>query len=368
MSLSPASPLQAPPLPRLRYHSKTGTWKKELLNRTRASPRTTVSTLEHVKGTSLVDSQRTVQFESSFDYFLRQSIPFHRSTSRTAIQARQARDTEEQIRLFERRWLKQSNRVSFVQHDVLEHHHSTFSPNVHIADDSSTDSEVVAHRAVPHLITGLVASLPLYSIFETLTAVKGRWPLFPTSAGGLEEEAMVEEVEAEAQSIRHSGRLSWTDFQSFLSLLEQDYTLTASYAEHIFLSLPSYDCHTHSIDVFTLFSYLVDARRSKHLFKNVEMIFKACDIDKRGLVTVEALNPRVLKAWAELNTYGNLQNQWMSFADALMLNRMHTDAVQPLLCDLMNPEMLRAYLSSSELLYSAATSLDLEGGTLGTLS
>ncbi|CAD2221083.1 hypothetical protein AGDE_01659 [Angomonas deanei] len=160
---------------------------------------------------------------------------------------------------------------------------------------------------------------------------------------------------------RQRTYMAFEDFHEFLSLVRSSITVSEEYEQDMYTRLTML-YPNQKMTTYDLFSYLVNHTLHKNVDLAVEMIFLAFDTDKRGIIPVEALHPRVLEAWAEENTFGNLRDSWLKLAEALRQEEQFLGNNMIAGTPFLDPDSLRALLCSSDALFAVANRVDLEGG------
>jgi hypothetical protein len=361
MSSTSRSAFNAPPLPRYRYHHKTGTWRKEKVqsgestdprpHRGTGAVHTTTAGAAPAAAVHL--SSQAVPFESSYDYFLRAVKPPAPRRTQAEREARRRDATRVPIRDFEAALFKNQSvgvggRRLRVASDAQERsssgqraHKSVES--THAATAATTSASPVAAELHPFVGYASAASMP--AVYTALSACKPQ-PLNFTATPTLDD------------------RLSRAEFHALLSAIGPVGVLSTSYEDAMFHTLPSYAGDTDTVEALAVLTLLLDHRYHPQFNANVAALFRSFDVEDKGVIALEALHPDVLTAWAEMRTYGNLREQWNHFA-AVMEEEMNSGAVRfPHVPELVPRNVVRALLICTEALYAAACSLDLDGGSL----
>ncbi|CAJ1988670.1 hypothetical protein conserved [Leishmania donovani] len=331
MPTPPHSPLHAPPLPRYRYHPKTGVWRKERVPEDGACAGTTTDTTAAIASPASGPTP-SEPFESSYDYFLRSlRPPVHRIPAAKREELFRER-TNAKLRQFEMHLLPKAATVT--------------KRNMHglITGDDCSMTKTLEPSAQLHPLVGYASAVSLPTVYSALVKVTGRVLSF--AAAGEED------------------RLSREGFRELLALIGPAEVLSTKYADTMFTSLPSYNADSDTTEALAIFTLLIEHRHHPRLNSNVEALFGAFDTDVKGVVPAEALYPDVLAAWAVQRTYGNLRDQWQRFAAVISMESERSADAFPLLPPLASRTAIRAALCSAAAIYTAACSLDLDGSSL----
>ncbi|GET88441.1 hypothetical protein, conserved [Leishmania tarentolae] len=331
MPTPPHSPLHAPPLPRYRYHPKTGMWRKERVSKNGAFAETTTDAAV-TSASAAPGPTPSEPFESSYDYFLRSSRPpVHRIPAGEREELLREH-TNAKLREFETYLLAKG---ATAKRGTLH--------SLTINDDKSA-SKALEPSAQLHPLVGYASTVSLPTVYLALVKVMGRVLSFA--------------------SVGEEYQLSRGGFQELLALIGPTEVLSAEYADAMFTSLPSYDTDSDTAEALAIFTLLIKHRYHPRLNSNVEALFGAFDTDVKGVVPAEILCPDVLTAWATQRTFGNLRDQWQRFAAVIRRESGNSAAAFPLLPPLASRTAIRAALCSVDAIYEAACSLDLDGDSL----
>ncbi|KAG5479900.1 hypothetical protein LSCM4_05908 [Leishmania orientalis] len=339
MSTPPHSPLHAPPLPRYRYHPKTGAWRKERVPedgaRAVTTTKATIGTASPAPG-----PKPSEPFESSFDYFLRSLRPPVRRLPAAEREERLRQHTNAKLRQFEMHCLPLAATATQckMHRSAITDHRST------VADDDHSTTNTSRPSGPLHPLVGYASTATLPAVYSALVKVLGRALSFAAAA--------------------QEDRLSRENFHELLALIGPAGVLSSEYAADMFTSLPSYDADSDTVEALATFTLLMEHRHHPRLNINVEALFEAFDTEARGLVPAEVLYPDVLMAWAAQRTFGNLRDQWQRFAAVIGTERERCADAFPLMPPLSSRAVIRAALCSAPTIYAAACSLDLDGGSL----
>ncbi|EPY27922.1 hypothetical protein STCU_05416 [Strigomonas culicis] len=307
--MSANHPLQEAPLPRYRFNEETGKWKKEA---GRTEKRTDGSVAEEQP------------FESSYDYFLRRSYAVQNTETGNEKNNLERDHTIGQIETFKTNHFPGKNEQLFKKKRT-----------------GSEDSEGEGPSFDVNPIIGYLNSVSLGHLFNALVVIKGS-------------------VNPPSVTLDTSAAdLSLDDFHEVLSLVGNTDLLSKEYEARMFQGFADLSS-TGTVSPYDVFTYVVDHTYHPRLDLTAEMLFFAFDLDKRHVIPVEALHPRVVEAWAEENTFGNLRENWMKFGEAL---RCEADLGKHIVGDhtLLDPPTVRAVLASSDALFAIANAVDLEG-------
>ncbi|KAK7196746.1 hypothetical protein NESM_000614400 [Novymonas esmeraldas] len=327
----PHSPLHAPPLPRYRYHPKTGAWRKERVAEDAAGTGGGGAAAASSPVSGPVSSST---FESSYDFFLRSVRPPVQHLAAAEREERRRDATNAKLRQFEAGLLPRpatAVKGKMLSATTIEHR-------------STADS--VGPSGVLHPLIGYASTVSLPAVYAALALVKDH-PLSFAAATTAPE-----------------NQLTRGDFHELLTHVGPAEVLSAAYADTMFASLPSYDVDSDTVSAPAVFTLVVEHRHHPRLNTNVAALFDAFDPDARGVVPAEVLAPDVLTAWAVQRTFGNLRDQWQRFAAVIERERGRAAAALPLLPPLASRAVVRAALCSVAGIYTAACSLDLDGSSL----
>ncbi|KAG5505826.1 hypothetical protein JKF63_05162 [Porcisia hertigi] len=339
MSTAPHSTLHAPPLPRYRYHAKTGVWRKERV----ADGGVCGGTARNAATTAVpaaLEGASSKPFESSFDYFLRSARPpAHRISAAEREELRRQR-TNAKLHEFENSL--QTHRVATTTREL--HSSAGVSHRGSAQNDDRIGLGSSEASGALHPLVGYASTVSLPAVYTALMRVVGHALSF-TVAG-------------------QEDLLSRQSFQELLALLGPVEVLSDEYVSTIFTSLPSYNAFTDTADALAIFTLLIEYRHHPRLDSNLAALFEAFDTDDKGVVPAEVLSPDVLLAWAAQHTFGNLRDQWQRFAAVIRKEKECDPERLPLLPPLASRTAIRAALCSVDAIYAAACSLDLNGDSL----
>lgn len=319
------------PLPRYRFYHKPQRWMKEPL-------RFVVPTDEEEK------SEGRPPFESSFDYFLRRSYAVQTSEDPQARLSQKRMETNREIERFQARNMIAGGASSIA---VTERESSDDDSEMDVDSDVE---EREGHNAAPAVelanpLMGYVSGFPLYKIYASMVDIK---------------KDILEEGD-EGQIV--SMRMSFDEFQQLIKRIGNGNLLSTGYLQKIFRALPSYTSSSESVQVYTLFSYIVENTYHPSLNRNVSMLFHAFGMES-GLIPLASLHSRVVFAWAEINTFGNLRGQWVKLARALetVEKEIFEEKLIARNSLYLNPQEVRALMCSHPLLWKVTNSIDMDGG------
>lgn len=317
--------LDSTPLPRYRYHHSTGQWRKEVIACITAAEvaekqaKLKKEIIKKVQGSP----------ESSFDYFLRKSYAVEKAVDAAARETKQRDHTRIHMETFQRAHLSNIRKVT----SEVEAN-SAILPIPALPEGGASDES-------SNPVLGFLMGVAPHVLYESLVNIKG--PIFPLSP--LE-------------------KLPSLDLSQFIALLHQvrpETRLSEDYMRRMFVGLPIYSKFFDHVAAFDFYTYVLDHTYHPHLDGNVEMLFHAFDPKGRDLIPIEALNARVVAAYAELSTFGNLRESWLQLSNALA--EVEEDGGLPWdVPPILDMTITAAVLASSERLYEVVNSVDLEGG------
>ncbi|KPA78385.1 hypothetical protein ABB37_06499 [Leptomonas pyrrhocoris] len=345
-----SSAFDVPPLPRFRYHRKSGTWRKEKVPPTNASAGTSPTDARPCDGdiTAAGAATQTTHepFESSYDYFLRSVRPPPPKWTQAERDAHRREATRGPIRDFEAALFKnQSYAVSGRRLRSAGEMHERGGTATRRARKSLDSMHSITMTTSLHPLIGYASTASMPAVYAAIATLKPH-PLNFASTLSLDD------------------RLERSEFHEFLSAIGPIEVLSPSYEDTMFRTLPSYAADTETAEVLAVLTLLLDHRYHPQFESNITAIFRSFDVDEKGVVALEALHPQVILAWAETRTFGKLREQWSSFS-AVVANEVNSGAATFLhLPTLMPRNAVRAFLTCTEALYAAACSLDLDGGSL----
>ncbi|KPI84785.1 hypothetical protein ABL78_6168 [Leptomonas seymouri] len=342
----------APPLPRFRYHHKTGTWRKENVPPNDEATVMTVTLRPYCSdGTIAGASTHAVQamyapFESSYDFFLRSVKPPPSRWTQAERDARRREATRIPIRDFEVALLRSHsctvNGRRLRSLSEVQGWSSAVSEGAHRSKDLRL---LTTPAAALHPLVGYASTASMPAVFAALASLKPN-PLNFMSALLLED------------------RINRSEFHEFLSTIGPIDALSTSYEDMMFRALPSYSADTETVEVLAVLTLLLDHHHHPQFELNITAIFRSFDVDERGVVALEVLHPEVISAWANVRTFGKLREQWSRFSAVMAAERRSGAVKFPRIPELVPRNALRAFLCCAEGLYMAACSLDLDGGSL----
>lgn len=307
--MSANHPLQEAPLPRYRFNEETGKWKKE------------AGRTEKAEQGSAAQAQ---PFESSYDYFLHHSYATQNTKTGKERNAQERDQTIAQIETFKNTHFPEKNEQIFKKKRT-----------------GSEDSDTGAPLSDVNPILGYLNGVSLGQLFDALVMIKGS--VSPPSAA-LDPAA---------------AHLNQEDFHELLSLVGNVDLLSKDYEARMYNGFATVSA-AGAVTPYDVFTYVVDHTYHPKLNLTAEMLFFAFDLEKRNVIPIEALHPRVVEAWAEENTFGNLRENWTKFAEAL---RSETSLGKHMVGEntFLDPQTVRALLASSDSLFAVANTVDLEG-------
>lgn len=320
------------PFPRYKFSSRTQRWYPVSLKALAS------------KGDISDGSKIAPPFVSSFDYLLRRSYAKQKCDSFDGEALRKHRDeTYMEIDRFQARHaLAGAQSFTVTEKDSSDEDRGN-SSDIDVEDREGT--AVVSTRVeFANPLMGYVSGFPLYKIYETLRTIKKK------------------ELEGEDTNLA-SVPLSFEEFQVLVSTIGDKNLLSPSYLQKMFSSLPNYANSTHSVQTFEFFSYIVENTYHPSLSRNVAMLFYAFGQDS-DLIPLVALHSRVVLAWAETNTFGNLRREWAKLAQALetVEKSIFEDKLIVRHSLYLTSREVRALLCSDSLLWNVCNSIDMEGG------
>lgn len=380
MSATSHAAFDAPPLPRYRYHHKSGTWRKEKVQAADDAANTAAphgfSDDLHNQNSNTAPHQHTsagaaanrrggggviaagtsptrgramhVPFESSYDYFLRsvkppalRRTPAEREALRRDATRIPLRDFE--AALFRAQSANAGGRRLRGGSDAAERGSS--ASRTRKSTEAAATCPAAARCGGLHPLIGYASTASLPAVYAAMAGLKSHPLNFnPTTSLG--------------------DRLSCAEFHTFLAAVGPREVLSSAYADALFRTLPSYAGDTDTVDVLAVLTLLIDHRYHPQFDANVTALFRSFDLDGRDVIAMEAVQPPVLRAWAAVRTFGNLREQWTRFAD-VMAEEVRGGAVRlPRLPELVSRNAVRAFLTCTDALYAASCTLDLDGGSL----
>lgn len=322
------------PLPRYRFYRKTQRWRPEKGN----------GGVSHDGGNNAGKEKISPPFVSSFDYALRRNYVVQQpDKAKRKGHDQQREETYREINRFQAR------------HVLAGAQTITVTEKESSDDENSIPSEIDAEyresmAALPpsvefaNPLMGYVSGFPLPKIYETICKLKRR------------------ELEGDETNLA-SVRLNFEEFRTLVSTIGDPQLLSRAYLRKIFCSLPTYASSTSSVQAFEFFSYIVENTYHPSLNRNVAMLFLAFGQDNE-LIPLVSLHSRVVLAWAEQNTFGNLRGEWTKLAQALetLQREIFEDKLIVRHSLYLNPEEVRALFCSQALLWKVSNSIDMEGG------
>lgn len=339
--------LHAPPLPRYRYHPKTGLWRKERVQAeddgaTAAAIFNATGTVQTAGAPSPAAAKApTEPFESSYDFFLRSVRPPVQQLSPAEREEWLRERTSATLRLFEShllnspRWGSSKGRTAGAS---ATSHRAPTAAGLHSPRSTSITLTPL------HPLVGYASTAALPAIYAALMEVMGHPLSFATTT---------------PQDCLTRGQ-----FRTLLGLIGPAEVLSTEYADTMFASLPSYDVGEDSVSAAAVFTLLMEHRHHPRLNVNVEALFDAFDSSAKGVVPAEVLNADVLLAWATQRTFGNLRDQWQRFAGVIEREQSRNADKLPLMPSLASRTAIAGALCSVPNIYAAACSLDLDGASL----
>lgn len=340
-----------PPLPRYRYNRKTGTWQKEETQPDEAAAHThDGSNTAAPAPNGAAAAARYTPFESSYDFFLRTvkpSLPKRTQAERNACkrEATNASIRDFEAALYRRQSTAMGGRRLHVTSETPER--SGSAQRVHSSTITATSAPAgAAAEGLLHPLVGYASTASMPAVYAAIAALKPHPLNFASSSPAQDE------------------RLDRQEFYTFLAAVGPAEVLSKSYADAMLCSLPSFDSGSGTVAVLAVLTLLLDHRYHSRFDANVTALFRAFDVEQRGVVAVEVLHPDLIAAWAEVRTFGKLREQWTRLA-AVIAEEMSSAAVSfPHMPELVPRAALRAFFSCSEALYAAMCSLDLDGSSL----
>lgn len=320
------------PFPRYKFSSRTQRWYP-------VSLKGAVS-----KGDISECTKAAPLFVSSFDYFLRRSYAMQKCDNVDGEALRKQRDeTYMEIDRFQARHaLAGAQSFTVTEKDSSDEDRGNSSE----IDGEDREGTVVVQSRVEFAnpLMGYVSGFPLYKIYETLCKLKKK------------------ELEGEETNLA-SVHLSFEEFRVLVSTIGDKNLLSPSYLQKMFSSLPNYANSTLTVQAFDFFSYIVENTYHPSLSRNAAMLFYAFGQDS-DLIPLVALHSRVVLAWAETNTFGNLRREWAKLAQALetVEKKIFEDKLIVRHSLYLTSRELRALLCSDLLLWNVCNSIDMEGG------
>lgn len=318
------------PLPRYRYYHKRMRWLKE--------PLRFVVPSDDEDG-----NEGRAPFESSFDYFLSRSYAVQTKEDIQARLSQKRQETNTEIDRFQAR-----NRIAGASSlAVAERESSDDESEVSVASETEDREGSAAPKSVEFTnpLMGYVSGFPLHKVYQAIISIK--------------EESLQSDDPSDVVSLR----LDFGEFLELIKLIGNSSLLSTAYALKIFRALPTYSSSSDSVQAYALFSYIVENTYHPALNRNVGMLFHAFG-SENGLIPLVSLHSRVVFAWAELNTYGNLRGQWVKLSRALEV--VEKDLfVEKLIVRgslYLNASEVRALLCSDALLWKVTNSIDMDGG------
>lgn len=283
------------------------------------------------------------QFVSSFDYFLSRSYAVQKTDDPQSRLSQKRIETNREIDRFQAR-----NMIAGASSIAVTDRESSDDDSVVPLESDLEDREGVS--AAPRVefanpLMGYVSGFPLHDIYKAMIDIKK------------------EDISKADESAIASLRLSFEEFQELIKRVGNGNLLSVGYVQKIFRTLPTYSASTESVQAYALFSYIVENTYHPSLNRNVGMLFHAFGLES-GLIPLVSLHSRVVSAWAELNTYGNLRGQWVKLAKALEVVEAELFEEKMIVRHslYLTPQEIRALMCSHPLLWKVTNSIDMDGG------
>lgn len=347
MSSASQCAFDAPPLPRYRYHRKTGAWRKERVAVLDAANTTGGGAFSGTAAAAVAATSPHAPFESSYDFFLRAVAPPQAKRPAAERDTRKRDTTRVPIRDFEAALFKNQavapgGRRGRGAGEVQERRGSSLRPRKSAVE---TAAPTTATTAALHPLIGFASTTAIPALYAALAAHRSRPLNF-------------------AAHCTADDRLSRSEFRTFLAAVGPVRVLSGAYQDTMFRTLPSYETDTDTVAVLAVLVLLLDHRYHPRFEANVNALFRCFDVDARGAIALEVLHPAVIMAWAEVRTFGGLRDQWRRLS-AVLADEMENAAARfPHLPELVPRGAVRALLSCTEALYAAMCTLDLDGGSI----
>eukprot|EP00796_Vickermania_ingenoplastis_P010105 gene10105-7072_t len=320
------------PLPRYRFYHKPQQWHKESL-------RFVVPTDDEA------NNEGNQLPESSFDYFLRRSYAVQKIEDPQARLAQKRAETIQEIDRFQaRNMIAGASSINVIDKESSDDD----SDNMLESDlDEREGSNATPSTVVfANPLMGYVSGFPLYDIYKAMVEIK--------------REVLENGTEDEVADLQ----LSYLEFEELIKQIGDGNLLSAGYVQKIFHSLPCYNPRYESMCAYPLFSYIVEHTYHPALNRNVNMLFHAFAKEGDDSIPLVSLHSRVVSAWAELNTFGNLRGQWVKLAKTLEI--VERDLFKEKLvvrhCLFLNQADVRALMCTDPLLWKVMNSIDMDGG------
>lgn len=317
------------PLPRYRFHHKSQRWYKE--------PCRYALPVEQEEKCECASA-----FVSSFDYFLGRGYAVQKIDDPKTRQNRKRDETNMEIERFQaRNLIAGSSSINVIEKDSSD---DEMPPELDL-DDRETLSPISVEIQCANPLMGYVSDCPLHAIYQALVTIK--------------KDILETGSDDEVSSIQ----LNFDEFYELIQAVGNGNLLSASYLQNIFRALPTYSSQNDAVEGYDFFSFIVDNAYHPALNRNVNMLFLVFGV-KDGTIPLISLHSRIILAWAEMNTHGNLHSQWVKFARAVetVESYIFTERLIVRGNVFLNRSEVSALMCSHPLLWKVMNSIDMDGG------